>query len=135
MGKSLPSEKEMEVGIVGFHGVEGADDGVLGGDLGVDDRRLKGDEAGFAPTDGGKFFDHGLLDVILRAEAGFETVDVEEEVVGVLDGEDDVDDGCETVFERIPAGVGFSFDGGRAFGFGAVDTGLLGVGEMFGLFG
>lgn len=87
------------------------------------------DEAAEAPVGGGDEFDEfGLLGgggLVFGVEVGAEGF------VGVATvGWEDDDVGEEAVFEGVKRGFLFAFGGGGALGFGSVEAGLFGFGEL-----
>jgi len=124
-GEGLPGLGEVVVAVFGQGRVEGADIPVLEAYLGFDEGGFEADEAGLTPTDGGELVNERLFHVVLGEEGGADSGEVVVEGWFVLDAEEDVDGGGESMFEGVRAGDGLSFDGGRAVGFGPVDAGLF----------
>ena len=94
------------------------------------DAGFHGEGAVEAPLIGGDAQDQGFFAGADGAEAVEEVLEEEEEVLGILAGED-VFVGAQAVAETVAAGCGFAFRGARAGGF----LGVLAVGVDLGLGG
>lgn len=89
---------------------------------------IEGDGALEAEFGEGEFSDECALGGGFGFEFGGPDVDEVLEFAGVLFGEDDV--GGESMFEGVAGGALFAFFGFGSTGFGPVDAGLFGAGEL-----